>query len=484
MSLLILLRLCSTGTLLRGLNEQIMVFLPKDVPELDQSDSEGGIHRNPVDTRPLSLKNTDVKLCTGTVNFKLKPCVTRLAHAAQRGFIAGRQLISNVVDLDAKMRMHGLSKCPFDGSDVLPAGWVSCEESGCGRRAAGLCAQCARKCCAPHSVFLRANFVCRWCESDGRARVARNFGKIKHRDAAVAATPIAACFDFAAAFPSVSHRWLFAILHHLEVPRGFSAFVGAIYSDNEAKYGSGRAAVTLFVIVAGILQGCPGSGSFFVVALEPFLWKFDCILKAQDRRRLGDASLATNVIRACADDIAFALCRLDTLVALKEVYDEAAVLSLLCLKPRKCVLVTVRGPPPCSRTRDPAVVGEVCTWLGVLPDFWQGQVPWLHARSRGRAGAVACVRRQVRRAYADDRGDGRSTVGRCPAVCLACGPDYVVHLAACATRDRGSEARDLPHPCVAPHSSELVLPRCPLQHVRLRSSARSVACCDSLLGGN
>ena len=71
-----------------------------------------------------------------------------------------------------------------------------------------------------------------------------------------------------------------------------------IYSDNEAKYGSGRAAVTLFVIVAGLLQGCLGSGSFFVVALEPVLWKFDCILKAQDRRRLGDASLATNVIRA------------------------------------------------------------------------------------------------------------------------------------------------------------------------------------------
>ena len=261
--------------------------------------------------------------------------------------------------------MHGLSKCPLDVSDVLPAGWVSCEESGCGQRAAGLCAQCARKCCAPHSVFLRANFVCRWCESDGQARVARNFGKIKHRDAAVAATPIAACFDFAAAFPSVSHRWLFAILHHLEVPRGFIAFVGAIYSDNEAKYGSGRAAVTLFVIVAGILQGCPGSGSFFVVALEPFLWKFDCILKAQDRRRLGDASLAANVIRACADDIAFALCRLDTLVALKKVYDEAAVLSLLCLKPRKCVLVTVRGPP------SPAHALEIRQWLARSAPGWE-----------------------------------------------------------------------------------------------------------------
>ena len=102
MSLLILLRQCSRGTVPHGLNEQIMFFAPKDVPELDPSGTEGVTRRNPVDTCPLSLKNTDVKLCTGAVNFKLKPCVTRLAHAAQRGFIAGRQLISNIVDIDAK----------------------------------------------------------------------------------------------------------------------------------------------------------------------------------------------------------------------------------------------------------------------------------------------------------------------------------------------------------------------------------------------
>ena len=104
--------------------------------------------------------------------------------------------------------------------------------------------------------------------------------------------------DFAAAFPSVSHRWLFAVLNHIGLPRGFIAFVAVIYCENEAKYGSGKAALTLFVIVAGILQGCPGSGSFFVLALEPFLWKFDCILKAQDRRRVGVAGPAVGGLGA------------------------------------------------------------------------------------------------------------------------------------------------------------------------------------------
>ena len=75
-TLLLLLRECSAGVLPPGLNEQAMVFVPKDVGDDEGDVNAGGAHRDPGDTRPLSLKNTDVKVCTAVVNYRLKSLVS------------------------------------------------------------------------------------------------------------------------------------------------------------------------------------------------------------------------------------------------------------------------------------------------------------------------------------------------------------------------------------------------------------------------
>eukprot|EP00972_Heterocapsa_arctica_P065067 9604690-Heterocapsa_arctica.AAC.1 len=79
-----------------------MVFVPKGEDELD----EQSVSREPVDTRPLSLKNSDNKLACSVLNFKFKAPLATGACLAQRGFVPGRQLVSNVVDLDAYGRIH------------------------------------------------------------------------------------------------------------------------------------------------------------------------------------------------------------------------------------------------------------------------------------------------------------------------------------------------------------------------------------------
>ena len=105
-TLLGLTRDASSGLCHSGLNDQSLVFLPKDVP--GGSDDSSGLAREPSDTRPLSLKNSDVKICTSAVNGRIKTKVKSVAHKDQRGFISGRQLLSNILLIDSKMRMHGL----------------------------------------------------------------------------------------------------------------------------------------------------------------------------------------------------------------------------------------------------------------------------------------------------------------------------------------------------------------------------------------
>ena len=98
-TLLGLTRDASSGLCHSGLNDQSLVFLPKDVP--GGSDDSSGPAREPSDTRPLSLKNTDVKICTSAVNGRIKKKVKSVAHKDQRGFISGRQLLSNILLIDS-----------------------------------------------------------------------------------------------------------------------------------------------------------------------------------------------------------------------------------------------------------------------------------------------------------------------------------------------------------------------------------------------
>ena len=75
--------------------------------------------------------------------------------------------------------------------------------------------------------------------------------------------PSLACFDFAAAFPSLSHSWLFRLLAHLKLPEGFVNLVKAVYHCNTAFGRVLGALAPIFLVMCGVLQGCHLSGVLF-----------------------------------------------------------------------------------------------------------------------------------------------------------------------------------------------------------------------------
>ena len=85
----------------------------------------------------------------------------------------------------------------------------------------------------------------------------------------------------------------------------------------------------LIDFLSGVLQGCPASAFLFNNALDPFLCAFNSAL--------GHGNYG--IVRACADDITFALSRLKHLHDLKPIYDSARLLAGLALKPPKCCVV-------------------------------------------------------------------------------------------------------------------------------------------------
>ena len=174
--------------------------------------------------RPLSLKNSDNKTVAGVYNHCAAPVVARCACQIQNGFVLGRQLLQNIVNLDTFARAVTFGDA---------------------------------------SMFL----------------------------------PILMFFDFAAAFPSVLHRWLFKVIEKQGMPEGMRNVVKALYSNCKAFMRTPSGLHFLFVILSGVLQGCPFSGTLFVLVLDPFLRRIHSLV---DCRGLG-------ITRACADDIGMVL---------------------------------------------------------------------------------------------------------------------------------------------------------------------------------
>ena len=105
--------------------------------------------------------------------------------------------------------------------------------------------------------------------------------------------PLLLLFDFAAAFPSVRHAWLVFIIMQIGMPRGLQKAIKRMYADNEAFYECGGDIYWLFCVVSGVLQGCPLSGSLFVICMDPLLHFF--------KPHIEDRGLC--IVRACSDDV-------------------------------------------------------------------------------------------------------------------------------------------------------------------------------------
>ena len=71
----------------------------------------------PEDTRPLNIANTDNRLLSNAVRVRLEPILDKWISPMQQGFLPGRSLLSNVVDIDEGMMTTAL--CQEEGAALF-----------------------------------------------------------------------------------------------------------------------------------------------------------------------------------------------------------------------------------------------------------------------------------------------------------------------------------------------------------------------------
>jgi hypothetical protein len=116
------------------------------------------------------------------------------ANRLQRGFIYDRQMLQNVVDLDAHARIQAMRARDLHGDQVL-------------------------------DTLENCSALTFW--------------------------------DFATAFPSVNLTWLHLALRAAGVPKGLRRLVAALYTSNAAFARVDGSDNFLFWVTSGVLQGCP-----------------------------------------------------------------------------------------------------------------------------------------------------------------------------------------------------------------------------------
>ena len=226
-----------------------MVFIPKE----DCGEQEGIRAASAAKLRPITCSNTDAKIIALALNQPLGFLAQLLVSPMQRGFIQGRMLCDNIIELETSMLVNS------------------------------------------------------------------------------ATSRFAACvlFDFATAFPSIAHRWLFAVLEAYGVPSEVLNLIKALYSDCEALLCFGGSVVGKIGVRSGIKQGCPLSGSIFALAIDP-------LLRLIAYRTL----IRSSSLNAYADDIGTVLYDLfGELPVVLGVFGRWQHASGLALNPGKCILI-------------------------------------------------------------------------------------------------------------------------------------------------
>ena len=87
-------------------NASDMVFLQKSISGTHDTAGDFCI---PEDTRPLNIANTDNRLLANAVRLRLEPVLDAWISPMQRGFLPGRSLLSNVLDVDEGMMTTALA---------------------------------------------------------------------------------------------------------------------------------------------------------------------------------------------------------------------------------------------------------------------------------------------------------------------------------------------------------------------------------------
>lgn len=234
------------------------------------------------EVRLLSLKTVGNKLCCAALARRLRSAIAAGAAWPQRGFVAGRQLALNVVQMQAEAVVASARARP--DSDELVRGWA-------------------------------AALACRSSSS-----VAPSLPDLGPQ-------PALLLLDLQAAFPSVGWPWLWAVLARLGLSSGVRRFISQIYCGGAALQCAGGAAEHSFDIRSGVVQGCPLSGAMFVLLLDPLI------------RRLGGQIRGRGCVNACADDLAVVAADVAQLDAVGESMALLSRAAALRLNLAKCQLV-------------------------------------------------------------------------------------------------------------------------------------------------
>ena len=135
--------------------------------------------------------------------------------------------------------------------------------------------------------------------------------------------------DFAAAFPSVHHAWLFFVIEAMGIPNAILSFFRTLYSNSFTTILFKGRCWASFLFRRGLRQGCPSSMLLFSLGLDPILrWLVAKILHPDD------------ALRGYADDLGFSLRQLAySLPRLDRAFLIISATSGLTLKLRKCAIV-------------------------------------------------------------------------------------------------------------------------------------------------
>jgi len=161
-------------------------------------------------------------------------------------------------------------------------------------------------------------------------------------------------FDFAAAFPSVAHQWIWIIITHSGLPTSVQNMIRTMYTSVFAYGRSSGTTAKMFPILSGIIQGCPLAGSLFALLLDPFLVAMQ---KALIRNSIG-------IPRACADDIGAALSSNSVLKFLYPIFVFAEQFASLFIKPSKTCIV------PLAISISPELIITIKEWLLEYTPLW------------------------------------------------------------------------------------------------------------------
>ena len=109
--------------------------------------------------------------------------------------------------------------------------------------------------------------------------------------------------DFACAYPSVNHSWIFHVLEKSGLPRFIQQFLRIICNNSVTDVEFAGKTRRQLLMARGVRQGCRASGFLFAMAFYPIC---RCLHGSIIPMNPGDPKFLHPLPRAYADDFAFA----------------------------------------------------------------------------------------------------------------------------------------------------------------------------------